>query len=95
MVTQAAAIQVERIQNKELYQYFDEQRRRITKRWAHILPDLKVMMKLWHGTSTTAPFVIYNSVDGTRTCTALFNFSRRPCFAESDICIWKTPPFLY
>ena len=64
MVTRAGVLQVERIQNKELYQNFDEQRRRITRRWADVLPDLQVMMRLWHGTRTTDPFVIYDSVEG-------------------------------
>ena len=50
-----------------LYQYFDEQRRRITRRWATILPDLNVMTRLWHGTRTTDPYLIYAHVDGVST----------------------------
>ena len=71
LVIQASSLQVERIQNKMLYQYFDELRRRITRRWATILPDLQVMSRLWHGTRTTDPYLIYAHLDGASTATKL------------------------
>lgn len=60
-------MQVKRIQNKVLYQYFDEQRRRMAQRWARIQPDLNLMTRLWHGTRTTDPSVIYDSEGGIPT----------------------------
>ncbi len=56
--------QVERIQNKLLYQNFDAQQRRVKNRWHAIEPELQVVMRLWHGTGTTQPSVIYDSEDG-------------------------------
>ena len=58
-------LQVERIQNKVLYQSYFEQLRRITERWANIEPFLQVVTRLWHGTSATDPSVIYDSEEGT------------------------------
>ncbi len=46
-------MQVERIQNKLLYQNFDAQQRRVKNRWHAIEPELQVVMRLWHGTGTT------------------------------------------
>ena len=57
-------LQVDRVQNKVLYQNFDEQRRRIVNRWAIPEPNLQVMMRLWHGTRTTEPACIYDSEEG-------------------------------
>ncbi|KAL3130378.1 poly ADP-ribose polymerase [Trebouxia sp. C0009 RCD-2024] len=57
-------LKVERIQNKVLYQYFDEQHRRIANRWAQVQPDLNPTTRLWHGTRTTDPSVIYDSEEG-------------------------------
>ena len=57
-------MQVERIQNKLLYQNFDAQQRRVRNRWHAIEPELKIVMRLWHGTGNADPCVIYDSEDG-------------------------------
>ena len=57
-------MQVERIQNKLLYQNFDAQQRRFKNRWHAIEPELKVVRRLWHGTGNADPYVIYDSEDG-------------------------------
>ena len=74
-------LQVERIQNKVLYQSYDEQRRRVTNRWANIEPDLQVVSRLWHGTSATDPSVIYNSEEGT----AAANIALHPMILEQQM----------
>lgn len=57
-------LQVERIQNKLLYQNFDAQRRRIVNRWHSVEPNLNVQMRLWHGTGSSDPSEIYDSEEG-------------------------------
>ena len=57
-------MQVERIQNKLLYQNFDDQRRRIIHRWHSVEPNLNVQMRLWHGTGPSDPYDIYDSEEG-------------------------------
>ena len=65
---------MERIQKKVLYQSYDEQRRRITNRWANIEPDLQVVSRLWHGTRATDPSVIYDSEEGTAAAKRMLCF---------------------
>ena len=79
--------QVERIQNKVLYQNFDEQRRRIANRWATAEPNLQVMTRLWHGTTITDPSVIYDSEEGTLLpCSAVQNFTHCTCLRFDLVC---------
>ena len=58
-----AALQVERIQNRKLYQHYSGYKSQVQERWAHI-PNLDVEKSLWHGSGATDPSLIYTDEYG-------------------------------
>lgn len=56
-------LQIERIQNRKLWQHYCGSKQQMQERWAHD-PSLTLEQDLWHGSTCTDPALIYTDEYG-------------------------------
>ena len=83
------AVQVQRIQNRKLYQHFCSSKQQMRERWAHE-PSLELEQDLYHGTKYTDPELIYTDEYGNAQITRSTHIRRMPRNAFRSSCLLCT-----